>query len=358
MFQDCGADETVFNSEFDFIKGWFFDEPCDLKRQYSGMMYIHALYAKYHATMMPLVHTFWVHFGHICCSLAFVACIIILDIRDPTGAGRAPFMGMGLEEPEEPVEIVKPTRSRGKRVKVPEVIISAAEGRSMVFWIYVGVGTFALFKLFGAYFRYFNATVVDLNRRTALLESVSESLEMDKGRKSKVTVQMPVFNYIDSVSMVSWVQARQLVLHVGTTFARRMYIYTSVFNGVTLIIDLFLLGCLTSMPTNFMPSIKSNVSLEAQYTFLICAFFQNVFTLRVFVARVRLNKQSQIQIAQIVALKDLLLQLTTSPTMAQCDVKDLRNRALQRCVTYVRTVEKGGKDAVKDAAIKSVATLQ
>lgn len=44
--------------------------------------------------------------------------------------------------------------------------------------------------------------------------------------------------------------------------------------------------------------------------------------------------------------------------MASCDIKDLRNRALQRCVSYVRTVEKGGKDAAKDVAVKSLTTLQ
>lgn len=151
VFKNC--EDSIFDEEFDFMKGWFFDEACDLKRQYSGMMYIHALFAKYHATRIPFLPSMWAHLGHFVSSLCFLACVIILDIQNPTGPGRAYFMGFGKKELEGEVETV----------------VSVDEGRSTIYWVYVGLATLALFKLFGAYWRYFNASIVDLNRRRHLL---------------------------------------------------------------------------------------------------------------------------------------------------------------------------------------------
>lgn len=58
----------------------------------------------------------------------------------------------------------------------------------------------------------------DANRRIYLMRAVSNSLELDLQTKDKITVRMPTLNFLDTESILTWLEARKLVLETGNRF--------------------------------------------------------------------------------------------------------------------------------------------
>ena len=58
----------------------------------------------------------------------------------------------------------------------------------------------------------------DSNRRIYLMRTISNSLELDLYTKDKVTVRMPTLNFLDTESLLTWLEARKLVLETGNRF--------------------------------------------------------------------------------------------------------------------------------------------
>ena len=58
----------------------------------------------------------------------------------------------------------------------------------------------------------------DSNRRIYLMRTISNSLELDLYTKDKVTVRMPTLNFLDTESLLTWLEARKLVCETGNRF--------------------------------------------------------------------------------------------------------------------------------------------
>ena len=58
----------------------------------------------------------------------------------------------------------------------------------------------------------------DSNRRIYLMQKISNALELDLYTKDKVTVRMPTLNFLDTQSLLTWLEARKLVLETGNRF--------------------------------------------------------------------------------------------------------------------------------------------
>ena len=62
----------------------------------------------------------------------------------------------------------------------------------------------------------------DANRRNFLMVKLSNSLELDFHTKNSITVRLPTINFFDTESLLSWLEARKLVLEIGNRFQIRI----------------------------------------------------------------------------------------------------------------------------------------
>ena len=58
----------------------------------------------------------------------------------------------------------------------------------------------------------------DANRRISLMRQASYALELDFHSKDEVSVRMPTINFLDRESLLSWLEARKLILETGSRF--------------------------------------------------------------------------------------------------------------------------------------------
>lgn len=58
----------------------------------------------------------------------------------------------------------------------------------------------------------------DAKRRIWLMRQLSSCLELDFNIKDRITVRMPTLNFMDTSSMLTWLEARKLVLEIGQRF--------------------------------------------------------------------------------------------------------------------------------------------
>ena len=71
--------------------------------------------------------------------------------------------------------------------------------------------------------------ILDANRRNYLMKQASSALELDFYTKDKISLRMPVLNFMDKESILTWLEARELILEVGSRFQIRMQTYVTYF---------------------------------------------------------------------------------------------------------------------------------
>ena len=69
----------------------------------------------------------------------------------------------------------------------------------------------------------------DANRRNTLMKSLSNCLEIDFHKKDSVSIRLPSINFFDQQSLQSWLEARKVVLDIGSRFQIRMMWSVSTF---------------------------------------------------------------------------------------------------------------------------------
>ena len=58
----------------------------------------------------------------------------------------------------------------------------------------------------------------DSRRRIWLMRQLSSCLELNFHTKDRTTVRMPTLNFMDTSSMMTWLEARKIVLEMGQRF--------------------------------------------------------------------------------------------------------------------------------------------
>ena len=69
----------------------------------------------------------------------------------------------------------------------------------------------------------------DANRKIYLMRQVSNSIELDFLKKDKTEVRMPTLNFMDKKSLMTWLEARKLVLTTGSRFQIRIQYYVTYY---------------------------------------------------------------------------------------------------------------------------------
>ena len=62
----------------------------------------------------------------------------------------------------------------------------------------------------------------EANRRVMMMRYLSNSIELDLKEKNKTTVRLPTLNFLDRTSLITWLEARNLIDQIGTRFTMRI----------------------------------------------------------------------------------------------------------------------------------------
>ena len=117
----------------------------------------------------------------------------------------------------------------------------------------------------------------DANRRIRIMRYLSNCLELDFDRKNRTTVRFPTLNFIDRRSLLTWLQARTIILDTGRRFSLRIEYFFSYFIIMVSIALMFLFAVASTM-------ISSDVFNTAQWIQFIAttAYFTGLILLTLF----------------------------------------------------------------------------
>ena len=101
--------------------------------------------------------------------------------------------------------------------------------RSTTFWVYHGTCFLLSYicTFMNVIFLWY--AVWEANRRIYLMREISNSIELDFLKKDKTSIRMPTLNFMDKKSLMTWLEARKLVLITGSRFQIRIQLYVSYF---------------------------------------------------------------------------------------------------------------------------------
>ena len=117
--------------------------------------------------------------------------------------------------------------------------LTEAKSKSTSFWVY-NICIFVDLQIFmnmNWQFLYFS--FYDAFRRVWLMRQLSKSLE-SLNSKSGVDLKLPIINFMDKESLLSWLEARRLVLEIGGRFQVRIQYYSSYFLIIFIMMTVFI----------------------------------------------------------------------------------------------------------------------
>ena len=74
------------------------------------------------------------------------------------------------------------------------------------------------------------------------MATLSSSLELDFFKKDARTVRLPTINFLDPETLLSWIEARKIILDTGARFQIRIQIYISFFMVMIAIMSCMILA--------------------------------------------------------------------------------------------------------------------
>ena len=93
-------------------------------------------------------------------------------------------------------------------------------------WVYYGLVTFSNFMYLGMDAAFMFWAFWDAQRRIYLMRQASKSLETFH-QKDPVSLKMPIINFLDRTSIVSWLETRKMILEIGARFQTRIQYFVS-----------------------------------------------------------------------------------------------------------------------------------
>ena len=108
----------------------------------------------------------------------------------------------------------------------------------------------------------------DANRRNYLMEKLSNSLEFDFHKKNSITVRLPTINFLDPRSLLTWLEARKVVLELGARFQKRVHIYTTYWLVITASLLFLLFAVINGYVDHTILSTQQWIVIGIHATFL------------------------------------------------------------------------------------------
>ena len=93
--------------------------------------------------------------------------------------------------------------------------------RSKFFWYYHGIAAVTTLMMVFQDFAFLWFAFWDAYRRIYLMKQASKALETVH-QKDPVSIKMPIINFLDRKSIISWLEARKMILETGARFQTRI----------------------------------------------------------------------------------------------------------------------------------------
>ena len=152
------------------------------------------------------------------------------------------------------------------------------------------------------------------------MQLLSSALCINLQRKNKITIRLPTINFIDPASITSWVEARTLVLDLGSRFTIRVQYYMSIFISVTAIGILYGLATGAGYINWKYLSIKQWICAGSEVFVLSCLCLMTMWSYSY------VNEQSRTQLKRLVMLQRFLQRLVTDDLILSSNSKEIRQQ--------------------------------
>ena len=191
------------------------------------------------------------------CAFSYVFIVALLDYLNPEGEGRKE-LGWDTET-----------------------------SRSQNFWVAHLIAILPTFAFTMMMLMFFDFAITDAVRRNEIMTYLSQALEMNLHKKNQLTLQLPVFNFFDPPSLVAWANARNLALGVGSNYANRIKVYSTVYISTT-----FSLNILFFLAASGIGVEWTMFSLEIWLCFGVWAICLNLLSFKVLYPLSYLNEKT------------------------------------------------------------------
>lgn len=139
----------------------------------------------------------------------------------------------------------------------------------------------------------------DANRRIYLMRLLSSALEIDFHTKNKTSIRMPSLNFMDTKSLLTWLEARKLVLETGNRFQIRIQYHVSYF----LLVVSAQLALIFAVLGTFIPS--DILTMEQWISFTITAAFLFIFAMMILLPTSYLNTEVRWQMKRLTRIREV-----------------------------------------------------
>ena len=168
----------------------------------------------------------------------------------------------------------------------------------------------------------------------------SGALELDSSKKDSISIQIPVLNFLDTDTLITWFKARNIALRLGVNFKNRINVYLHFFTAATVILDIFFLLVLSNLVS---VSLMSN---ELWLMLSLITIIQNIWTIIAVYSYAMLNNTVRDQVKRVTQIKQLLLGLVHDQDLMGAEPKDVQNPTQRRALLYFRAgLGKGARPA-------------
>lgn len=86
------------------------------------------------------------------------------------------------------------------------------------YWKYQGVCFMLNLIYFMMNFLFLWVAMIDASKRNLMMLRMSQALEYQFQFKDEITIRLPIFNFIDPQSIVTWIEIRRLIVETGERF--------------------------------------------------------------------------------------------------------------------------------------------
>ena len=138
----------------------------------------------------------------------------------------------------------------------------------------------------------------DANRRIYLMRKVSGAIELDFHTKDNVNVRMPTLNFLDPMSLLTWLETRKLVLDTGIRFQIRIQYYVTFYLCINAL-QVFLVFLVASGLVSY-----KIFTIEQWVLFLSLTIFLFVFLLMILLSTAYLNQEMEKQIKRLIKIRE------------------------------------------------------
>ena len=149
------------------------------------------------------------------------------------------------------------------------------------------------------------------------MQRLSQSLEFDFHKKDSISIRLPVINFLESKSLLSWLAARKIMLDMGFRFELRVQAFISFY----IIADAIMLLLLFALGSGFTSG--DFMSTKAWIILAVHASILTTLLLIVMLPSSYINKQTQFQMKRLIFLKEVYQWIVRDKNILQQNPKRL-----------------------------------